>query len=62
MPVFKNFENENLKWKASDWCLNFELSSTAKNLEETGGGGKVFYQPDAVDDWDDEDPDDDLDI
>ncbi|KAE8750757.1 hypothetical protein FOCC_FOCC002467 [Frankliniella occidentalis] len=26
------------------------------------GGGKVFYQPDAVDDWDDEDPDDDLDI
>lgn len=26
------------------------------------GGGKVFYQPDAVDDWDDEDPDDDLDV
>lgn len=26
------------------------------------GQGKVIYQPDAVDDWDDEDPDDDLDI
>ncbi|PSN48608.1 hypothetical protein C0J52_18659 [Blattella germanica] len=25
-------------------------------------GGKVFYQPDAGDDWDEEDPDDDLDI
>lgn len=26
------------------------------------GGSKVYYEPDAVDDWDDEDPDDDLDI
>lgn len=26
------------------------------------GQGKVYYEPDAVDDWDDEDPDDDLDI
>ncbi|XP_021926908.1 elongator complex protein 5 isoform X2 [Zootermopsis nevadensis] len=25
-------------------------------------GGEVFYQPDAADDWDEEDPDDDLDI
>lgn len=25
-------------------------------------GGKVFYQPDAADDWDEEDPDEDLDI
>ncbi|XP_069703076.1 elongator complex protein 5 isoform X2 [Periplaneta americana] len=25
-------------------------------------GGKVFYQPDAADDWDEEDPDDDLDV
>ena len=24
--------------------------------------GRVFYEPDAVDDWDDSDPDDDLDI
>ena len=24
--------------------------------------GRVFYQPDDVDDWDDSDPDDDLDI
>ncbi|KAK3932807.1 Elongator complex protein 5 [Frankliniella fusca] len=34
---------------------------TGDNSQEEGGG-KVFYQPDAVDDWDDEDPDDDLDI
>lgn len=33
---------------------------TSEKPEE--GGGKVFYQPDAVDDWDDEDPDDDLDV
>ncbi|CAG9104693.1 unnamed protein product [Plutella xylostella] len=26
------------------------------------GEGKVFYEPDAVDDWDEEDPDEDLDI
>ncbi|XP_068623767.1 elongator complex protein 5 [Battus philenor] len=26
------------------------------------GQSKVYYEPDAVDDWDDEDPDDDLDI
>lgn len=26
------------------------------------GESKVYYEPDAVDDWDDEDPDDDLDI
>ncbi|CAG9559035.1 unnamed protein product [Danaus chrysippus] len=26
------------------------------------GKGKVFYEPDVVDDWDDEDPDEDLDI
>ncbi|XP_034238433.1 elongator complex protein 5 [Thrips palmi] len=35
-------------------------SDTPQEIED--GGGKVFYQPDAVDDWDDEDPDDDLDI
>ncbi|KAF6212920.1 hypothetical protein GE061_010631 [Apolygus lucorum] len=27
-----------------------------------GGGGKIIYEPDANDDWDDEDPDDDLEI
>ena len=30
--------------------------------DDSSGGGKIFYQPDAVDDWDDEDPDDDLDV
>lgn len=39
------------------------LPYTRKNItEETSGGGKVFYEPDAADDWDDEDPDDDLDV
>ena len=28
----------------------------------TSGGGKIFYQPDEADDFDEEDPDDDLDI
>ncbi|GAB1608047.1 elongator complex protein 5-like [Argonauta hians] len=29
---------------------------------EGGGGGQIFYQPDEADDFDEEDPDDDLDI
>ncbi len=29
---------------------------------QTEGGGKIFYQPDDADDFDEEDPDDDLDI
>lgn len=28
----------------------------------SSGGGKIFYQPDDADDFDEEDPDDDLDI
>ena len=32
-------------------------------VDEGGGGcGKIFYQPDDADDFDEEDPDDDLDI
>uniref|UniRef100_A0A0A9WNH0 Elongator complex protein 5 n=3 Tax=Lygus hesperus TaxID=30085 RepID=A0A0A9WNH0_LYGHE len=29
---------------------------------KTAGSGKIIYEPDANDDWDDEDPDDDLEI
>ena len=28
----------------------------------SAGSGKIFYQPDEADDFDEEDPDDDLDI
>ena len=31
-------------------------------LNKSVGEGKIFYQPDEVDDFDEEDPDDDLDI
>ncbi|XP_050677634.1 elongator complex protein 5 [Leptidea sinapis] len=37
----------------------FQLPYMSKINE---GQGRVFYEPDAVDDWDDEDPDDDLEI
>ena len=30
--------------------------------DSAGGDGKIFYQPDEADDFDEEDPDDDLDI
>ena len=31
-------------------------------LNKSVGEGKIFYQPDEADDFDEEDPDDDLDI
>ena len=31
-------------------------------LAKSVGEGKIFYQPDEADDFDEEDPDDDLDI
>ena len=31
-------------------------------LSKSVGEGKIFYQPDEADDFDEEDPDDDLDI
>lgn len=42
--------------------MHTDSSTSDKPEAVEEGGGKVFYQPDAVDDWDDEDPDDDLDI
>lgn len=32
------------------------------NVNQSGGGGNIYYEPDQRDDWDEEDPDDDLDI
>jgi hypothetical protein len=46
--------------------LTFELLLLKVSLffvrENSDKGGRVFYQPDAADDLDEEDPDDDLDI
>lgn len=36
--------------------------SAQSQVADKRAGGRVFYQPDVNDDWDDEDPDDDLDI
>ncbi len=40
-------------------CVNFRKDAT---LRKSVGEGKIFYQPDEADDFDEEDPDDDLDI
>ena len=32
------------------------------SINQSGGEAKIFYQPDEADDFDEEDPDDDLDI
>ena len=34
----------------------------SRAVGEASSGGKIFYQPDDADDFDEEDPDDDLDI
>ena len=47
------------------WCFKrmmFLFRSVWAQVDEGGGCGKIFYQPDDADDFDEEDPDDDLDI
>jgi len=34
----------------------------SRSTDASSGEGKIFYQPDEADDFDEEDPDDDLDI
>ena len=40
----------------------YHEKKTSEVTVHPSGKGKVFYQPDEADDFDDEDPDDDLDI
>ncbi|MBN3305174.1 ELP5 protein, partial [Amia calva] len=44
--------------------LPFAFSSERKSalLQPRSGGGRILYEPDAADDFDQEDPDDDLDV
>eukprot|EP00730_Choanoeca_flexa_P016923 TRINITY_DN8081_c0_g1_i2.p1 TRINITY_DN8081_c0_g1~~TRINITY_DN8081_c0_g1_i2.p1 ORF type:complete len:210 (+),score=51.76 TRINITY_DN8081_c0_g1_i2:396-1025(+) len=39
-----------------------KAAEAAYTVDANPGGGAIFYEPDDVDDFDDEDPDDDLDI
>jgi len=41
---------------------NYIFYRQEATLNKSVGEGKIFYQPDEVDDFDEEDPDDDLDI
>lgn len=38
------------------------MASRSSGHASSGGGGQIYYQPDDVDDFDESDPDDDLDI
>ena len=38
------------------------IQGQAETNKETETVGKIYYEPDSGDDWDDEDPDDDLDF
>ncbi|XP_069501917.1 elongator complex protein 5 [Ambystoma mexicanum] len=40
----------------------FSTEKKSSLLQSRGGGGMIYYEPDSVDDIDDEDPDDDLDV
>lgn len=42
-------------------CISF-ITRQEETLNKSVGEGKIFYQPDEADDFDEEDPDDDLDI
>ncbi|XP_028172919.1 elongator complex protein 5 [Ostrinia furnacalis] len=75
IPIVKNIKAEDEPEKPSPVNLTtfkIEVDQTEK-LEKyklqlpymskiNEGQGKIFYEPDAVDDWDEEDPDEDLDI
>ncbi|ORZ01593.1 Elongator complex protein 5 [Syncephalastrum racemosum] len=57
---------------AANLSFNLTLTETQRRAKDNvvlpytqqqqGGGGQIYYEPDAGDDFDDEDPDDDLDI
>lgn len=42
--------------------MYFEEKKSSEVTVNPAGEGKVFYQPDEADDFDEDDPDDDLDI
>lgn len=44
----------------STYELYFSISVRHESLQSSSG--KIFYEPDAADDFDEEDPDDDLDV
>ncbi|XP_077867308.1 elongator complex protein 5-like [Saccoglossus kowalevskii] len=58
--------NLNLSAKERQAKNNIVLPYTIQDAQKAshlrGGAGQIFYQPDEADDYDDEDPDDDLDI
>lgn len=70
-----NTEQEQQPDPTANLTFNLSLSESEKKAREnvvlpytkvsnnpTPGTGQIFYEPDQVDDYDDEDPDDDLDI
>ncbi len=52
--------NINRLRKTALFYLSVRIGDTV--APDGGGGGQIFYHPDEADDWDEEDPDDDLDI
>jgi len=65
-------EDDNKDWMTKDVTFKLELEEKEKQArselvlpylkKQTEGTGEIYYEPDATDDWDEEDPDDDLDI
>ena len=49
-------------YKDSQIAGQVRIQSQAETKRETETVGKIYYEPDSGDDWDDEDPDDDLDF
>eukprot|EP01135_Chromosphaera_perkinsii_P004501 Nk52_evm1s285 gene=Nk52_evmTU1s285 len=64
--TFKLNLTEEEKEKKAQVVLPYTHTESTKNqyLNDSGrgGGGKIFYVPDEIDDFDEEDPDEDLDI
>ena len=63
MPFnLKLTEQEKLARSQVKLPYTFHEQSSSKAPIMAGGEAKIFYQPDDADDFDEDDPDDDLDI
>ncbi|KAK4294374.1 hypothetical protein Pmani_032996 [Petrolisthes manimaculis] len=71
LPPVENTEADTILASQTTFSLTLtEDQRAAKNklllphtrVQQAGVGGQIHYTPDDVDDWDDDDPDDDLDI
>ncbi len=60
LPFYK--EGQKQQQKQEEEQEEVRITSKSSNAESTSKVGNIYYSPEEVDDWDEEDPDDDLDF